>query len=238
MRLSTKGAITYEQSFDQIRFSTGSRILSLPATSDSLRGFTAQCVCLDEAAFIPRLDDIMTGIAPTLTRDRSAELILTTTPAGMNGPFYELYQKALGDEDWYVQTTSIHDAINDGLDVDLDSLRSLCPDPDVFSQEYECRFLSEYGTMLDLNLIDWYDELPKGSFSVNVGLDVGSTSDRTAICTTKTHGGVTYVDEIVLLHKTPYEQQLKVLAELHQKHGYSSGYIDKTGIGSAFAEFA
>lgn len=238
VKIITKGAITYDQSFDQIKFSNGCRILSLPATSDSLRGFTASCVCLDEAAFIPRLNDIMTGIAPTLTRDPDAELILTTTPAGMNGAFYDLYQKALGDDNWYVQSTSIHDAIENGLKVDLDALHSLCPDPEIFGQEYECRFLSEYGSMIDPELIDWYDDIPSGGFFTNVGLDVGSTSDRTAICTAKTQKNITYIDDIVLLHRTSYQDQLKILADMHSKNKYSSGYIDKTGIGSAFAEFA
>ena len=58
-----------------------------------------------------KLDEILQGIGPTLTRDPNAELILTTTPAGTNGPFYEMYSKALVDDQWYVQTTTIHDAI-------------------------------------------------------------------------------------------------------------------------------
>lgn len=51
----------------------------------------------------------------------------------MNGPFYEMYARAREDEQWYVQTTTIHDAIRGGLEIDLDSLHSLCQDPDVFA---------------------------------------------------------------------------------------------------------
>lgn len=233
----TKGAITYQNAFDHITFSNGSRILSLPSTSDGLRGWTASCVCIDEAAFVWKLDEILQGIGPTLTRDPNAELILTTTPAGMNGPFYEMYSKALGDDQWYVQTTTIHDAIQNGLDVDLDSLHSLCPDPDVFAQEYECKFMSEYGSLIDINLVDWYDELPNGAYATYLGMDIGSTSDRSAIVTAKRILDVTYIDDIAMLHKTSYEDQLKVVKELHKLNNYSSGYIDKTGIGSAFAEF-
>lgn len=233
----SKGAITYQNAFDHITFSNGSRILSLPSTSDGLRGWTASCVCIDEAAFVWKLDEILQGIGPTLTRDQNAELILTTTPAGMNGPFYEMYSKALGDDQWYVQTTTIHDAIQNGLDVDLDSLHSLCPDPDVFAQEYECKFMSEYGSLIDINLVDWYDELPNGAYATYLGMDIGSTSDRSAIVTAKRILDVTYIDDIAMLHKTSYEEQLKIVKELHKLNNYSSGYIDKTGIGSAFAEF-
>ena len=233
----SKGAITYQSAFDHITFSNGSRILSLPSTSDGLRGWTASCVCVDEAAFVYKLDEIMQGISPTLTRDPNAELILTTTPAGMNGPFYEMYSRALEDERWYVQTTTIHDAIQNGLDVDLDSLHSLCPDKDIFAQEYECKFMSSYGSLIDLDIIDWYEEIPKGNPENYLGMDIGSTSDRSAIVTAKRILDITYIDDIVMLSKTSYEEQLKIVKEMHAINTYSSGYIDKTGIGSAFAEF-
>ena len=102
VKVLSNNAITYTSSFDTIRFSNGSRIMSLPSTADSLRGWSAQCVVVDEASFVWKLDEILQGLAPTLTRDPDAELILTTTPAGKNGPFYELYNNALNDPQWYV----------------------------------------------------------------------------------------------------------------------------------------
>ena len=237
VKVLSNNAITYTSSFDTIRFSNGSRIMSLPSTADSLRGWSAQCVVVDEANFVWKLDDILQGLAPTLTRDPDAELILTTTPAGKNGPFYELYNNALNDPQWYVQHTSIHDAMADGLNVDLNSLHSLCPDPDVFAQEYECKFLSEYSSLIDLNLIDYYDELPKETFTNYIGIDVGSTSDRTAMVTVKQAKDIAYLEDIVIMHKASYEDQLDMAKTLHTKNTYKSGYVDKTGIGSAFSEF-
>ena len=237
VKVLSNNAITYTSSFDTIRFSNGSRIMSLPSTADSLRGWSAQCVVVDEASFVWKLDKIMQGLAPTLTRDPDAELILTTTPAGKNGPFYALYNNALNDPQWYVQHTTIHDAIADGLNVDLNSLHSLCPDPDVFAQEYECKFLSEYSSLIDLNLIDYYDELPKETFTNYIGIDVGSTSDRTAMVTVKQTKDIAYLEDIVIMHKASYEDQLDMAKSLHNKNTYKSGYVDKTGIGSAFSEF-
>ena len=237
-RLSN-GSIDYESSYDHINFSNGSRVLSLPSTSDSLRGFTAQgCVCIDEAAFIYKLDEILQGIAPTLTRCPDAELIMTTTPAGMNGTFYELYQNAIINPEWYVQHTTIHDAISDGLEIDISRLKSLCPDPDIFAQEYECKFLSEYGSMIDINLLDWYDELPSGRQTTYLGMDIGSSNDRSAIVTAIQISDITYIDDIIMLNKTTYQEQLNILKQIHKMRNFSSGYVDRTGIGSAFAEFA
>ena len=234
----SNGHIDYEAAYDHINFSNGSRVLSLPSTSDGLRGWSGNCVCLDEAAFIYKLDEILQGIAPTLTRDPDSELILTTTPAGMNGPFYELYQKAIHNPEWYVQHTTIHEAISDGLDVDISRLKTLCPDPDIFAQEYECQFLSEYGSMIDVNLLDWYDELPTGRQTAYLGMDIGSSNDRSAIVTAIWISDITYIDDIILLNNTSYQEQLTILKQMHKLRNYASGYVDRNGIGSAFAEFA
>lgn len=61
------------------------------------------CVCIDEAAWIPHLEKVLQAISPTLSRDPSAELVLTTTPAGRNGPFYDLWVEARDHpEVWHV----------------------------------------------------------------------------------------------------------------------------------------
>ena len=213
--------------------------MSLPGSTDgaNLRGFTASCVCIDEANFVEHLDLILQAISPTLSRDPDAELVLATTPGGKHGTFWELYQKALDDDNWYVQITTIHDAIADGLEVDLDSLHTLCPDPDVFAQEYECKFLAEYGSMIDTNLVDWYDDEPEGVDGRYLGMDIGSRQDRSAITTLLTKGDCAYVSDIAMLDKVEYERQLEIVKELNDKHKYTAGLVDETGIGSAFASF-
>ena len=195
------------------------------------------CVCIDEAAYVSHLGNIMNAINPTLSRDDNAELILTTTPAGKNGDFYELYSDALNDDNWYVQYTTIHDAINDGLNANIQSLKTLCPDKDVFAQEYECQFLSEYGSLIDVSLIDYYDDLPSGNRTNYLGMDIGSRSDRSAIVILRKIGEVVYLDDIVVLNKMEYNQQLQMVKEIHNINKFNAGYIDETGIGSAFAEF-
>ena len=118
VKVVSKGLITYTDNADSVTFSTGSRIVSLPSNPDGLRGFSSSIVCLDECAFIPFVDEIYQAIAPTLTRDKTSELILCSTPAGCSGLFYDLLQNA--DDSWYVQTTTIEDAVKEGLQVDIE----------------------------------------------------------------------------------------------------------------------
>ena len=181
----------------------------------------------------------MQAIAPTLTRDPNAELIFATTPAGKSGYFYNnIYLPALNSPEWYVQTTTIQDAIKDGLKVDLDALHTLCTDPDIFAQEYECKFLSEYASMIDINLLQFMprEQMPRNKNVV--GMDIGSTSDRTAIAIVSIDKDILYVYDIVILHKASYEEQLNILQSLHRQYAFQNGFIDANGIGNPIAEFA
>ena len=93
----TDGALDYQPSFDQVKFSNGSRVMALPCTSDasSLRGWTVTgCVALDEAAFIRNMDEVMQALAPTLSRCQDASLVLASTPAGRSGAFYDIWTRA------------------------------------------------------------------------------------------------------------------------------------------------
>ena len=238
IKLLTDGNLDYTQSFDSIKFSNGCRVLSLPSSTDgaNLRGFSAQCVCVDESAYINHLDTILQAINPTLTRDKEAELILTTTPAGKNGYFYKLYEEAKYNDEWYVQHTSIYDAIREGLKVDINALKSLCPDDEIFQQEYCCKFMSEYGGLIDTSVIDWYEDKDING-TPYFGMDVGSKADRSAMVVCKQVKDITYLDDIIVLNKVSYENQLQICKQLNDKYKFKFGYVDETGIGNALAEF-
>ena len=66
-----------------------------------------------------------------------------------------------------------------------------------------------------MNLIDYYDELPKETFTNYIGIDVGSTSDRTAMVTVKQAKDIAYIDDIVIMHKASYEDQLNTAKLLY-----------------------
>lgn len=212
-------------------------MLSLPNNPAALRGVSANLVCLDEAAFIERPEEVYQSIAPTLTRDPTSKFILTTTPAGMNGWFYEKYCQAIDDDDWYVQKTTIEDAIAEGLDLDINELHKLIPDIDIFNQEYMCAFSKEFGSFIDFEILDFYDSLPtKGKPSFYLGMDIGRKNDRTGITILREQDNILYLENIIILDKCDYQTQIKTVGDLHSRYKFTGGYIDEGGIGSAVAE--
>ena len=201
-------SINYSASADSIKFDNGSRVISLPSGNPaSLRGWSAQCIIIDEGAFIDNPEQVWGAITPTLLRDPDADLIITTTPAGAVGWFYDLYNKALDSDDWYVQTTTIEDAVKDGLDVDIEELKKTISDPLVWEQEFMCQFSKEYGAMLDADLLEFAD-IPDDIDALPhwLGADIGSKSDRTAIVDlTQLKDGSYFVRDIVMMNKASYE---------------------------------
>ena len=132
-----------------------------------------------------------------------------STPAGKNSLFFDLWQKAQCDEDWYYQTTSIYDAVKDGLDVNIEELKKLCPDPLVWKMEYEAQFADEFGSFIDTTLLQ-FENIEDKSNERYVGFDVARSSDNSAIVDVQKIGDKFYVDDILLLHNAKYQTQLDV----------------------------
>lgn len=214
VKILTNNKLTYTSTADTIKFSNGSRIISLPSGNpQALRGYTAACVIIDECAFIERLEDVFQSILPTLTRNKNADLILASTPGGTIGKFYELFTE---ENDFYKQSTTIYDAINDGLCIDINEIKKLCPDDAVFQQEYCCQFAKNFGSFIDTSILDYYDEEVKFQ-DYFVGIDVGRHSDATAITILgRTPESKIYLDNLVLLKDTPYQEQFNIVQELNK----------------------
>src|SRR5262245_29721310 len=77
-------------------FKNGSRVISLPGTEKTVRGYAAaNLVVIDEACRVG--DDLLTAIKPTLATT-DGRIVALTTPAGRSGWLYELWSN--GDPAW------------------------------------------------------------------------------------------------------------------------------------------
>lgn len=106
-----------------------SRIISLPASESSIRGYSVDLLIVDEAARVP--DEIYASIRPmvAVTKGRSVYL---STPLGMQGVFYSV---ATGDDDewdrFFVPASEVPRISQEFLDRELKLLGKF-----KFEQEY------------------------------------------------------------------------------------------------------
>src|SRR4051794_18386278 len=76
----------------------GSRIVSLPGSPATIRGFSAPAlVVVDEAAMAP--DELFVAVSPMLAASPGGRLVLLTTPMGKRGYFHEQWSE--GGDAWH-----------------------------------------------------------------------------------------------------------------------------------------
>jgi hypothetical protein len=73
----------------ELELINGGRLICAPSTSDTIRGFSAvDAIVFDEAAFMT--DDLVNAVLPM--RAETGRILMSSTPNGAQGLFYELWQ--------------------------------------------------------------------------------------------------------------------------------------------------
>ena len=235
IRQTTTG---YEASYDKVKFANGSRIITLPSGNPSAcRGWSATTLICDEWAICENDTEIWTAISPSMTSKMNGSdkmVILASTPTSKNTEFAKAYFDNTGF--WKRWTITIEDAVKGGLKADIESLRRLVNDDQIFDIEYRCQFATSYFDAFDTSKLKAYKELPSGEQTRYFGYDPARTNDGSAMTTIVEIAGNLYIEEADVFINTPYYQQLDIIRQKNQKSRYSSGYVDAVGQGNMIAE--
>ena len=80
----------------------GSRVLAAATSSSAIRGFSFNCILLDEFAHIPTqiAEDFFTSVYPTITSGQSTKMFIISTPNGLN-MFYYYWKGAINNQNGY-----------------------------------------------------------------------------------------------------------------------------------------
>lgn len=239
IKVLSDGKITYDSTASCITYSNGSRIMTLPGKPESCRGWTVDLLVCDEMAFWQQPDDCWQAIVPALLNKIAGgdkEIIICSTPLGKNSLFFDLCQRAKVENDWKYFEVSIHDAIKDGLNVDLEQLHKLIPDPIQFSIEFECSFADSSNDFLSPNLLQFYnDDVKLEDFFI--GVDWARSGDGTAIVALgRTKESKIYLLDLCTLHNVEYEKQINFVKEIFRKYNPKAMYGDAGGLGSPIME--
>jgi hypothetical protein len=126
----------------------GSRILALPGTEKTIRGYAApDLIVLDEAARVE--DELLAAVRPMLATS-NGRLIALSTPAGKRGWFYETWIKT-GDE-WDRTQVAASDCPRISKEFLDEELRELGAQR--FSEEYGLAFLDPDTAVWSTAIID------------------------------------------------------------------------------------
>ncbi len=142
-----------------------SRIVSLPSTEATIRGYSgASLIIIDEAARVP--DHLFFSISPMVAVS-GGQILLLSTPAGQRGFFHNAYFSE-GNE-WEKITVTAEQCPRISADF-LEKERGQIGDF-YFKQEYLCEFLEPEGSLFTLEQIEacFTDEFDGWDISIKKG---------------------------------------------------------------------
>jgi len=134
-----------QDSASMLRLANGSRIVSLPGTARSVRGWTARLLILDEAAFIePETFTAARALVAT-----GGRLVVQSTPAAEIGDFHEI---AKADDPAWAHFT-IRSAEVPTISAEFLEAERRAMSPDAYASEYECTFGKSGATLFSAERI-------------------------------------------------------------------------------------
>lgn len=131
----------------RLELSNGSRVIALPGSEATVRGYSAATlVIVDEASRVP--DSMIASVRPSLATT-NGRLIVLSTPAGKRGFFWEQWSKGEGWERVFITAVDCPRITAEFL---ADERRVL--GEWTYQQEYECQFLDETSAVFSSDLIE------------------------------------------------------------------------------------
>lgn len=225
----------------EIHLPSGVRIIGLPANPLTARGYSGD-VLLDEFAMHGADREIWAALLPTLLRGEG-ELDVASTPKGKGNVFYEL----MSNPRFATSVVTLPDAIDQGLDVSAEEMRSAIGDETLYRQEFLCEFLDESTAFIpydqiaacaDSSLIvhDCVEPLADESRELFVGVDIGRFHDLTVFWVLASQGDLLTTVAVIELANTPFRHQFDLLCELMSVKRVGRCCIDAGGLGMQLAE--
>lgn len=149
-----------------LKLANKSRIISLPGSQKTIRGFSApDLIVIDEAA--QASDELFSALYPMLLRNPEGQMILSSTPHGRRGFFFEIWTDPKNTGIW--QKIGIKASENPRLDPEVLAEFKLQLDEFDYKQEMELEFLEGEGCLFSEALIEkMFSRKSQGAWNVEV----------------------------------------------------------------------
>lgn len=224
-----------KDSATQKTFQNDKSIYCLPSNPETIRSFAGNVV-IDEYAFHKEDRKIYSSLLPVITRGFSISII--STPLGQSNMFYSIYTDLNTYKDYKRNSIDIYEAKRQGFNIDIDSIKNNIDD-ETFRQEYLCEFIDESTSYFTYELLknctaEYIPETLKGK--TYIGVDIGRSSDRTAIAVITEAYGIYYLKKLEVLDNINFQRQKEIISDIIKESEAEIVLIDKGAIGMQLAE--
>jgi hypothetical protein len=153
-----------------LELANGSQVKAISSSEDAGRSEALSLLVIDEAAHVKNLEELWTGLLPTVTA--GGNIIVLSTPNGTGNLFHKLYTEAETGQNEFHPTKLmwwVHPERTEGLADDPErpgfksspwfrgEVKKTNMSPRDVAQELECNFNASGQTFLDPGHIDWVE---------------------------------------------------------------------------------
>ena len=200
-----------------------------------LRGVALDLAIFDEAAFMPRLQEVWQEVIRPALADRRGRALFCSTPNGQ-GYFWQLYQAGQDPEQTDWQSWQLPTATNPHIAADEIEAAKRGMTERQFAQEFMAEFMeagSIFRNVRELATATPQDG-PQGGHSYTVGIDWGRSNDYTVcIVYDATAGAVAHLERFTGLE---FSIQLGRVQALLERWRPTVTIVERNSIGQAMLE--
>lgn len=127
---------------EKLQFENHSYIIAVSCSSSAVRGRTIDLLIMDEAAFMRKsdFDNFLMSVFPTQAGRRDGQMILISTPHGIDHGFYEIWKRAINGENSFIPSKIRWDCVPHRNEEWKERVIRECGDI-FFRQEYAVEFI-------------------------------------------------------------------------------------------------
>jgi len=234
-------AIKKAKGVQGIQIDGGGKILALSTNYRTIQGWEGD-VYLDEFAWLPRGKDklVYSAVVASIT-NCGGSVTICSTPYTVGSMFWEIATNHKEKHNHFdVTTITIHDAIAQGMEIPggIDELR-LAFDAGSWEMFFECQWAEEGDSVLSWDLLQElarnHKETRFWDAPVYIGVDTGSTGDKTAVYvfgeTNDPHTPYKSLFYEELNDSRDPDKRLAFVEQFIHKYHVKRMNIDKTGVG-------
>lgn len=122
--------------------SNGGRLITLPSSGATARGFTLSWLCVDESAYLDENCDLLESMAPALSLANGG-IVLCSSPGPCSGIMYDAWQAS----NWLKIQVRASECSRISADFLAEQRKLL--GPDAFNREYEAQFVTGGTVLID-----------------------------------------------------------------------------------------
>jgi len=227
-----------KQTTTEIQLHNGSIIVALPCSENLLRGYTADLIICDEAAFMP--EETITQVMFPMLSATDGSAIFLSTPWGKNHFFYKAYTNP--DYSAHHAKSTECPLIKPEF---LQEQKRILPD-EIYRSEYLAEFTEPAHCFFPQDLIrqcidptleQIADPKTAPNATYYAGVDFGKLNDHTAIAIIKhdqTTQKLVHINEFPL--DTPYSHVIGYVANANKRMQFEKLLVDQTGVGEPIQE--